>query len=103
LIVFTGAKPGACVIALDKSTAKEVWKALDDPVSNSSPLVIGGWRQAATDCLDRRVRDLPESATGDLLAGTDGDEQQRLDPHARYAEGSTPDGSHLGLPCIDWI
>jgi hypothetical protein len=39
LIVFTGAKPGASVIALDKSTGKEVWKALDDPVSNSSPLV----------------------------------------------------------------
>ena len=47
LIVFTGAKPGASVIALDKKTGKEVWKAMDDPVSNSSPLVIvaGGKRQ----------------------------------------------------------
>jgi outer membrane protein assembly factor BamB len=47
LIVFTGAKPGASVIALDKGTGKEIWKALDDPVSNSSPLVIvaGGKRQ----------------------------------------------------------
>ena len=47
LIVFTGAKPGACVIALDKQTGKEVWKALEDVVSNSSPLIIaaGGKRQ----------------------------------------------------------
>ncbi|HEY3860895.1 MAG TPA: PQQ-binding-like beta-propeller repeat protein [Verrucomicrobiae bacterium] len=40
LIVFTGAKPGASVLALDKMTGKEVWKALDDPVSNSSPIII---------------------------------------------------------------
>ena len=47
LIVFTGAKPGASVLALDKQTGKEVWKALDDPVSNSSPIIItaGGKRQ----------------------------------------------------------
>jgi outer membrane protein assembly factor BamB len=47
LIVFTGAKPGAAVMALDKRTGKEVWKALDDHVSNSSPMVItlGGKRQ----------------------------------------------------------
>ena len=31
LIVFTGAKPGASLLALDKETGKEVWKALDDP------------------------------------------------------------------------
>jgi outer membrane protein assembly factor BamB len=47
LILFTGARPGACVIALDKKSGKEVWKALDETVSNSSPLVIvaGGKRQ----------------------------------------------------------
>jgi outer membrane protein assembly factor BamB len=47
LIVVTGAKPGASVLALDKQTGKEVWKALDDPVSNSSPIIItsGGKRQ----------------------------------------------------------
>ncbi|PYK02380.1 MAG: hypothetical protein DME23_01700 [Verrucomicrobia bacterium] len=47
LILFVGGKPGACVIALDKKTGKEVWKALDEPVSNSSPLVVvaGGKRQ----------------------------------------------------------
>jgi outer membrane protein assembly factor BamB len=40
LILFTGAKPGACVLALDRKTGKEVWKALNEKVSNSSPLVI---------------------------------------------------------------
>jgi outer membrane protein assembly factor BamB len=47
LILFTGAKPGACVMALDKRTGSEVWKALNEPLSNSSPLIIlaGGKRQ----------------------------------------------------------
>jgi outer membrane protein assembly factor BamB len=47
LIVCTGAKPGACVMALDKASGKEVWKALDEPVSNSSPIIItaGGKKQ----------------------------------------------------------
>src|SRR3954468_14604518 len=47
LIVFTGAKPGATVLALDKWTGKEAWKALDEHASNSSPLAItsGGLRQ----------------------------------------------------------
>jgi outer membrane protein assembly factor BamB len=47
LILFTGARPGASVLALDKQTGKEVWKALDDRVSNSSPIIItsGGKRQ----------------------------------------------------------
>lgn len=45
LILFAGAKPGACVMALDKQTGKEVWKALDEPLSNSSPLIIGAGGQ----------------------------------------------------------
>jgi outer membrane protein assembly factor BamB len=47
LVLFTGAKPGACVLALDKDTGKEVWKALDESVTNSSPIIItaGGKRQ----------------------------------------------------------
>jgi outer membrane protein assembly factor BamB len=40
LILATGARPHASVVALDKLTGKEVWKAMDDPVSNSSPIVI---------------------------------------------------------------
>lgn len=47
LILLTGGRPEACVIALQKSTGKLVWKALDDSISNSSPIVItaGGTRQ----------------------------------------------------------
>jgi outer membrane protein assembly factor BamB len=47
LIVCIGGKPGACVLALDKDSGKEIWKALDDPVSNSSPIIVqaGGKRQ----------------------------------------------------------
>jgi outer membrane protein assembly factor BamB len=47
LIVFTGGKPGACVIALKKNSGQEVWRALDESVSNSSPIVVtvGGKRQ----------------------------------------------------------
>jgi outer membrane protein assembly factor BamB len=40
LIVFTGAKPNASVLALEKETGNSVWKALNDPVSNSSPIII---------------------------------------------------------------
>ncbi len=47
LILFIGGKPGACVVALHKDTGKEVWKALDEPMTNSSPIVIfsGGKKQ----------------------------------------------------------
>jgi outer membrane protein assembly factor BamB len=47
LILFTGGKPTACVIALQKVSGKEAWRALDESVSNSSPIVItaGGKRQ----------------------------------------------------------
>lgn len=47
LIVLVGAKPGGCVIAFDKTTGKEVWKALDEPATASSPIVVsaGGTRQ----------------------------------------------------------
>jgi outer membrane protein assembly factor BamB len=40
LILFTGGKPGACVVALEKNSGNLVWKALDESVSNSSPIVI---------------------------------------------------------------
>ena len=51
LIVFAGGKPGACIIALDKQTGKEVWKALNEALANSSPLIIaaGGKRQLIVD------------------------------------------------------
>jgi outer membrane protein assembly factor BamB len=47
LILCVGGKPGACVIAFDKDTGTEVWRALDDKWTYSSPIVIsaGGKRQ----------------------------------------------------------
>ena len=48
LIVVICGKPGACVVAFDKRTGKEVWRALNDPPhAFSSPIVIsaGGKRQ----------------------------------------------------------
>ncbi|MCB1236950.1 MAG: PQQ-binding-like beta-propeller repeat protein [Verrucomicrobiae bacterium] len=47
LVLFVGAKPGACVMALDKRTGADVWRALDEKILNSSPVVVeaGGRRQ----------------------------------------------------------
>ena len=47
LILFTGAKPGACVLALDRTSGRERWKALDESATNSSPIVVtaAGTRQ----------------------------------------------------------
>jgi outer membrane protein assembly factor BamB len=47
LILNVGAKPDACVMALDRHTGREVWTALSETVANSSPIVIeaGGQRQ----------------------------------------------------------
>jgi outer membrane protein assembly factor BamB len=60
LILFIGAKPGAGVIALHKLTGKEIWKALDEGLTFSSPIVIdsGGkkqlivWTQESVTSLD---------------------------------------------------
>jgi outer membrane protein assembly factor BamB len=60
LILFIGGKPGACVVALNKDTGKEVWKALDESLTFSSPIVIssGGkkqlivWTQESVTSLD---------------------------------------------------
>jgi outer membrane protein assembly factor BamB len=47
LILLIGGKPGACVVAFHKDTGKEVWKALDESLTFSSPIVLnsGGKRQ----------------------------------------------------------
>ena len=47
LILHVGGIPGACVLALDRNTGREVWTALDEAVSNSSPVIVtaGGQRQ----------------------------------------------------------
>jgi len=47
LILMLGGKGGAGIVALDRNTGREVWRALDEPVTWSSPIVIdaGGVRQ----------------------------------------------------------
>ena len=47
LILVPGGKPDSCVIAFDKDTGNEVWRALSDMWTYSSPIVItaGGKRQ----------------------------------------------------------
>lgn len=47
LILFIGGKPGACVVGLNKDTGREGWKALDESLTFSSPIVIlsGGQKQ----------------------------------------------------------
>lgn len=47
LIVVIGCQPDASVVAFDRNSGKEMWKALDDPATYSSPIVInaGGKRQ----------------------------------------------------------
>lgn len=60
LILNICGKPNACVVALDCKTGKEAWRALDDPFTYSSPIVLsaGGqrqlivWTQAAVNSLD---------------------------------------------------
>jgi outer membrane protein assembly factor BamB len=49
LILVISGKPNASVVALDKNSGKEVWRALHEPRTNSSPIVVtaggGGKRQ----------------------------------------------------------
>jgi outer membrane protein assembly factor BamB len=47
IIVVTGAKPNATILALEKNTGRVMWKGLTESVLNSSPIAIsvGGKRQ----------------------------------------------------------
>ena len=40
VIVQTRRRDGACLVALDKRTGAEKWRALDDPASYSAPIII---------------------------------------------------------------
>ena len=40
LIVQLGGTPGACLVAFDKDTGEEIWRALDDEASYSTPVLI---------------------------------------------------------------
>src|SRR3990172_5826716 len=39
-ILQIGGDHGACVVALDRKTGEERWRALDDPASYSAPIAI---------------------------------------------------------------
>jgi outer membrane protein assembly factor BamB len=47
LILFIGGKPDACLVALNRETGNEVWKASDESLTFSSPIIVsaGGARQ----------------------------------------------------------
>jgi outer membrane protein assembly factor BamB len=63
LILFICGKPAACVVAFHKDSGKELWRALDDSFSYSSPIVFtaGGkrqlivWTQQAVTSLDPKT------------------------------------------------
>ncbi|MCG8404225.1 MAG: PQQ-like beta-propeller repeat protein [Phycisphaerales bacterium] len=40
IIVQIGGEAGACLVAFDKKSGKEKWRALDDPASYAAPVVI---------------------------------------------------------------
>ena len=40
LILQIGGSPGACVVALDRQTGREMWRALDDQAGYSAPILI---------------------------------------------------------------
>ncbi len=40
ILALDGLPPGPCVVALDKNSGKEAWKALDEPTTFSSPIVV---------------------------------------------------------------
>ena len=82
LILLTGGKPGACVIALEKNSGKVVWKALDESVSEQLADRDHGGGQTATHRLDRRVGDVAGARDGrSQLARAARDEHELLDRH----------------------
>jgi outer membrane protein assembly factor BamB len=60
LILYLCGKPAACVVAFDRDSGKEAWRALDDSFTYSSPITLaaGGrrqlivWTQEAVTSLD---------------------------------------------------
>ena len=91
LIVQIGAAGGACVVALDKTTGMEVWRALDDKVSYSAPIVI-----------ERVGRRVLVCWTGNNVAGLDPASgkvywKHPFEPNRMVINVPTPvvDGDHL--------
>ncbi|HEV8605436.1 MAG TPA: PQQ-binding-like beta-propeller repeat protein [Tepidisphaeraceae bacterium] len=40
LILNIGGKPNAAIVAFDKDSGKEIWKSLDEGLTNSSPIIL---------------------------------------------------------------
>ena len=90
LILYICGKPTACVVALNKNSGKEVWRALDDSFTYSSPIIItaGGkrqlivWTQEAVTSLDPAVGRIlwrePLQTPGDMAVATPVFARQRL-------------------------
>jgi outer membrane protein assembly factor BamB len=63
LILYICGKPAACVVAFDRTTGKEAWRALDDTFTYSSPIVLTAagrkqlivWTQEAITSLDPKT------------------------------------------------
>jgi outer membrane protein assembly factor BamB len=87
LIVHLGGDEGACVVALDKTTGKEVWRALKDRAQYTAPIMIEQGGKPVVVCW-----------TGDSVAG--------LDPESGkvyWREVFTPRNMPIGIatPILD--
>ena len=92
LILFIGGKPEASVVALDKATGKEAWRALDEKLTFSSPIVIvsGGKKQLIVWTQEAVVSLNPADGTT-LLAAAAPDQQRLCCLHAGLLEGQAVD------------
>ena len=60
LIVQVGGEPGACLVAFDKATGQEKWRALEDQASYAAPVIVEQAGKRVLVCL-----------TGDNVVGLD--------------------------------
>ena len=60
VILNIGGADGACVVALDKKTGKEIWRALNDRAQYSTPILVEQGKQKVVVCW-----------TGDSVTGLD--------------------------------
>ena len=67
LILQLGARPGGCLVALDKRTGEEKWRALDDKVSYSSPIIIERARRRLLLCWTGENMTALNPATGEVF------------------------------------
>jgi len=60
ILVLDGLPTGPCVVALDKNSGKEIWRAIEEPATMSSPIVVTAagkrqlivWTQSTVNSLD---------------------------------------------------